>query len=240
MNETTLIELKILVERVVRPVRASTSIKRKMREELLAHVTAVFEEEAAQLGDERAALERTGQRFGNAADLAGELQKSVSTRDAIAVFVEQVWFPPGESTLRRALRHACLIGLLTFAVVLAALAGSAPAVWTTELLLYGGCVPLSLFLMVFGFSFLVDWMRQALFGPAGRSWARVALVCAAFGVFYTVVLIFPGSALADSDVWSSVPFAVFSAGTMLSVSASLACQGVVEIRYHEEWANLQI
>ena len=41
MNESTLTQLKIIVERAVRPVRASISRKRKMREELLAHVSGV-------------------------------------------------------------------------------------------------------------------------------------------------------------------------------------------------------
>jgi hypothetical protein len=59
MNESILTQLKVIVERAVRPVRASTSRKRKMREELLAHVVGVFEEECARLGDDRAALERT-------------------------------------------------------------------------------------------------------------------------------------------------------------------------------------
>ena len=59
MNESTLTQLKILVERAVRPVRASMSCKLKMREELLAHINAVFDEEAARLHDEQAVLERT-------------------------------------------------------------------------------------------------------------------------------------------------------------------------------------
>ena len=52
MNESILTQLKVIVERAVRPVRASTSRKRKMREELLAHVGGVFEEECARLGDD--------------------------------------------------------------------------------------------------------------------------------------------------------------------------------------------
>jgi hypothetical protein len=55
MNESTLTQLKIVVERAVRPIRASMSRKRKMREELMAHVSAVFEEEAARLDNEQAA-----------------------------------------------------------------------------------------------------------------------------------------------------------------------------------------
>ena len=69
MNDSTLTQLKVLVERAVRPVRASSSRKRKMREELLAHVSAVFKEEAARLHDEQAALEGTAMRFGNPTEL---------------------------------------------------------------------------------------------------------------------------------------------------------------------------
>jgi len=86
MNESTPIQLKMIVERAVRPVRASTSRRRKMREEFLAHVTAVFAEESAKSGDERAALEQTEQRFGKPAQLANELQEAVPVSDAIARF----------------------------------------------------------------------------------------------------------------------------------------------------------
>src|SRR5580704_13914544 len=80
MNESTLTQLKIIVERAVRPVRASTSRKRKMREELLAHVCDVYDEEA-KLGDEQTALARTQERFGQAAELTGQLQASVPRGD---------------------------------------------------------------------------------------------------------------------------------------------------------------
>src|SRR5471030_1647421 len=40
MNDSILTQLKILVERAVRPVRVSMAPKRKIREELLAHVAA--------------------------------------------------------------------------------------------------------------------------------------------------------------------------------------------------------
>ena len=45
MNESTLTQLQVIVERAVRPVQASISCKRKMREELLAHVSGAFEDE---------------------------------------------------------------------------------------------------------------------------------------------------------------------------------------------------
>ena len=46
MNDVILRELKIVVERAVRPVRATIARKRRMREELLAHLMAIFEEES--------------------------------------------------------------------------------------------------------------------------------------------------------------------------------------------------
>jgi hypothetical protein len=51
MSEDVLIKLMVLVERAVRPVRTNFSRKRQMREELLAHVTAIFEEEVEKSGD---------------------------------------------------------------------------------------------------------------------------------------------------------------------------------------------
>ena len=78
MNDVSLKELKIVVERAVRPVRATMARKRRMREELLAHLTAIFEEESAKLADERAALDQAKQRFGDPRELTGQLQETVS------------------------------------------------------------------------------------------------------------------------------------------------------------------
>src|SRR5437868_131439 len=78
------------LEQAVRPVIACTVRKRKMREELLAHVSAVFEEESARLGDEPAALARTQERFGPAAELTGLLQASVPGIDSIHRFNEDL------------------------------------------------------------------------------------------------------------------------------------------------------
>src|ERR1700736_6369244 len=102
MSELILTQLKVLIERAVRPVRASTSRKRKMREELLAHVMEVFQEETAKLGDERAALRQTEQRFGTPAELTAQLQESVPASDTSTWLVELLTFSPGTSTFWRA------------------------------------------------------------------------------------------------------------------------------------------
>jgi hypothetical protein len=105
MNESTLMQLKILIERAVRPVRASVVRKQTMREELLSHVCSVFEEELKRLGDPQAALAQTALRFGNAAEVTQNLQASLPRIDRIDLLVDELWFRPGESTWRRAIRH---------------------------------------------------------------------------------------------------------------------------------------
>src|SRR6516164_11496581 len=103
MNESTMAGLKIIVERAVRPVRVSNSRRRKIREELLAHVAGVFEEERARVDDDQTALERTALRFGNPAEVTKQLQESVPAGARIA----RTWEgQPGEATLWVLLRLA--------------------------------------------------------------------------------------------------------------------------------------
>jgi len=109
MNEVVEKELKIVVERAVRPVRATFYSKRKMREELLAHLVSIFEEEAEKLGDEQVALEEAKRRFGNPSELTGELQEAVSQWDRFLFFTENfICFRASESVLRHASRVAVL------------------------------------------------------------------------------------------------------------------------------------
>jgi hypothetical protein len=70
-------DLKICVERVVRPIRATPGRKDRMRAELLAHLTATYEEELSQDGDTKAALDRAVARFGQPGEVRRELQESV-------------------------------------------------------------------------------------------------------------------------------------------------------------------
>lgn len=106
MSEETATKLMILVERVVRPLRASTSRKRQIREELLAHVTAIFEEEVEKSGDEAVSLERTSQRLGAPREISGELQGSLSAWNRIDAFFQGARLKPGESLAHLARRTA--------------------------------------------------------------------------------------------------------------------------------------
>jgi hypothetical protein len=233
MNPSTLTQLKILVERAVRPVQASTARKQKMREELLAHVTAVFEEEAARLGEERLALERTEQRFGNPADLTGQLQQSVPASDRWARILERVFVGTGVSTLRLAFRYA-LFALLPGAFLLTAFFfQDRLAEWPIAV-----AWPVLAFVSVF----LVVGMRDALFGPGGRSWRKAALVgvascCVIPGVTFALCLTFSGTWYSSlMDALPLVPVALLTPAALVIP----ACAFGADARTQQEWASLLI
>jgi fumarate reductase subunit C len=96
-----------LVERAVRPVRASAVRKRKMREELLAHLSGIYEEEHARLGNPPAALRAAADRFGDPAALAGELNCALPFSEKANYFINRSlgWRPP-ESAAHYMLRFA--------------------------------------------------------------------------------------------------------------------------------------
>ena len=101
-------ELMVHVERAVRAVHASPARKRRMRQELLAHLTGLVEEEKARGGDEQEALARALQRFGDPAGLSRDLQASVPRPER--------WLSrgPGESGLRYGARIAALVAAIMF------------------------------------------------------------------------------------------------------------------------------
>ena len=248
MNESTLTRLKIVVERAVRPVRASTARKRKMREELLAHVVGVFEEEAARLGDERAALERTALRFGNPAEVTRQLQESVPARDAVRRYWEG---RPGEPAWRTAIRVAWVSGTIALVVAVCVLApctvGSVGA-WPREALIQSVCAVLTIPAWLSGVVFLTSLMEKAVSGPAGRSWLKVALVVA--GSWSFMLLWFAAwSWPILSAVWAypNLNAIVLTGFLIVPLHACALAQSSLvrrryheERQYHEEWGRLPI
>lgn len=87
MNEAIQNELRQRVERIVEPVVAGAGRKRQMREELVGHLQAVFEEELEVLRDERRAIEAAARRLGNRAELAEELQKCVPWVERVFILI---------------------------------------------------------------------------------------------------------------------------------------------------------
>jgi hypothetical protein len=247
MNESTLINLKVLVERTVRPVRAALRNKQKMREEMLAHVTAVFEEELHESGDESAALARTAERFGDPAELTAQLQATVPARDAIDRLLDRVWFRPGEPTLRRAVRHALLLDTLAFVYMAAmfavlygavgdVLGGRLPA---AAMVVYSTSVLLGMFFFVIGFTFLAEWLRRALDARTGRPWLKVLLIAVASSLLLPGL----GFALWLDGAQVSLPdlLVVFALGLVVpGMVVHLAKALATRLRDHNEWASLPL
>ena len=77
MNLSIERRLEGIVAQVVRPIWASPSHKRLIHEELMMHVTSVFDEELDRLGDEEAAFQATRERFGVESELGSQLQDCI-------------------------------------------------------------------------------------------------------------------------------------------------------------------
>jgi hypothetical protein len=77
MNESIERRLERIIERAVRPISASRSRKSAIHEELVVHVTSVFDEELDRLGDEETAFAATRERFGIEEELGWQLQDCV-------------------------------------------------------------------------------------------------------------------------------------------------------------------
>jgi hypothetical protein len=245
MNESTLTKLKILVERAVRPVQASAARKRKMREELLAHVVGVFEEEA-KLGDEQAALARTQERFGQAAELTGQLQASVPPSDRAERLAENFFGGSSESVLRLAARFAAAFGVLVsvlrgIMILIDVLRGQGSE-WLTVARVPSLLAPVWTVFITFSGTLLTYGMRQALFGPAGRSWLRAGLVAVA------AWLLVPVSSFAlclavmvdiQKSLWEVVPLLPYA---VVMPVALIAVTYLVNSAFRNDrgWVSLQI
>jgi hypothetical protein len=243
MNESTLTGLKILVERAIRPVRASTGGKRRMREELLAHVTAVCEEESGR-GDESTALERTTQRFGAAEELTSQLQAALPAGDRVSWFIESLMgFPPRESALRQATRHALLVGAMCMIGLGIMVVVKGPrAEWLTLARLPAVLTPVYMGVLMFCATLLGRGLSRALFRPAGKDWMR-AIALSVVAWMLVPALTFAWSA-AISRMWEqslleTVPLLL--TGVLLPVVLLVTIYLCMpEIRHHEEWARLPI
>ena len=245
MNESTLTRLKVLVERAVRPVRASAARKRKMREELLAHVVGVFEEEA-RLGDEQAALARTQERFGQAAELTCQLQASVPPSDSFERSAENFFGGSGGSALRLAARFAVAGGvlgsvLLGIMILISVLRGQGSE-WLTVARVPSLLAPPWAAFIPFCGTLLIHGMWRALFGPAGRSWLRAGLVAVAAWLLVPVssfALCLAVMADIQKSLWEVVPLLPYG---VVAPVALVAVTYLVrsEFRDDREWARLDI
>ncbi|MEN6365643.1 MAG: hypothetical protein ABFC88_02380 [Thermoguttaceae bacterium] len=246
MNDEILKELKIVVEKAVRPVRATMARKRQMREELLTHLTAIFDEEVGNLGDEPAALIQAKLRFGDPRELTSQLQQSVSKRGWMAYLVEKYNYQSAQTVrhlFATSLLWACL---MTVAMMLTGLSISLLRGRPHDLgmflhvsLVTGVAVPTLMFLWLF----LSERIARALYGrEADRSLPKVLLFClASLAILpaFAFLSYFAGS----FDLVASLAhlrFACYFAPTMPVILLLFARVVAEETHYKQHWASLEI
>jgi ATP-dependent Clp protease ATP-binding subunit ClpC len=178
VKDSVLTELKTVVERAVRPIRASIARKRRMREELLDHLMTTYEEELERSGDEQAALVQARRRFGDPGDLTKELRACLAWRGFVGYWFDAHRNRPGEPVLRLALRHLLLSALAMTAALLVML----PIIW-----LGGRISEIGLFLHIMlvtclfsaglslSMALLTEQMGRALYGGERERPARAII-----------------------------------------------------------------
>ena len=96
MNDDRLPGFRTLVAKVIDPIVASARRKQGMREELLAHLVASYDQELQRCADEMSAANAVIARFGDADELRAQLQSTVPIIERILSI-----FNPKEQTMSR-------------------------------------------------------------------------------------------------------------------------------------------
>jgi hypothetical protein len=245
-------ELMVHVERAVRAVHANPARKQRMRQELLAHLTNLVEEEKVRGGDEQEALARALQRFGDPAGLSRDLQASVPRAER--------WFfrGPGESGLRYGARIAALVAAIMFVWfnvlvnLLPLIRVAAGEKWSDHRVglpvtgVFAGYVFLSVLLChgvyreLAGQPGVASLLRAAAYG-VGAMLAGVALVAGNYvaqpeNPLWEFILRYPGNPLASGTgaCFACMPLALTLAAVLVTrVQRAKA-------RDHGDWSSLEI
>jgi hypothetical protein len=166
-----------VVERAVRPVRAGTAWKRKTREELLAHLTAIYDEELERLHDPDQALKAATERFGEPTELSLDLTASLSRSERRAYLFER-WFGwrAPETAFRFVLRQALLSFLIIAAIWCIPLLTMLVTDVDNQRLGNFGRIALAMLFFAPMLQLTVGWLyyslRDAMFGPSWASKSR--------------------------------------------------------------------
>jgi len=200
------------VARIVRPLKVGYLRKRKIREELLSHLTVIYDEELARLQHPEAAWQFAVERFGKPAQLSRELQYSLPLRERVNFVIERWigWRAPETGTrwmARLAIQLAAVLAVLN---VFAAIWMVTALGWTRgALLAIRAIATVSLCIPILGFILgaLYFKVRDATFGVFGshKSTSQAVLLALLMGlaVFLTGLSFAPlgyGGAASFGDV----------------------------------------
>ena len=242
------LQMKI-VERAVRLVRATSVRKLKMREELLAHLTDIYEQEHTRLSDPVQATEAAACRFGDPVELAHELQTIVPWYDRYEATLDR-WF--GRRAQESTVRFVTRVTVLVFCQLISMPVLAAPFVvrdlgWNANawialrpIVAVLVCLPAAYFFL----GLLYFAIRNTLFGVFGqrKSWRRLFVLQTLFGV--VVIALGCGfAALAAWDLRQAREILIPSAATgiVAAIGAWVVARssGPNEIR-DAMWARLDV
>jgi hypothetical protein len=222
-----------LVERAVRPVRAGTPRKRKMREELLAHLTAIYHEALERESDPDDALSAAAERFGHPAALAREFDAALPRYERRNYYSERLfgWRAPETAAkwVARLSWYLFLFLALLFAIGLTAAAAVGGGFHVFEWRdLRGAIAYVALFPAGMAAAGLLYFkIRDALFGlfNSRKSWATVLqmqlLMVAAITACGVAFVAFTEWSL-DRAAQFLLPYAI--AGTAAAIAALVAAR----------------
>lgn len=243
MNDATLTELKIVVERIVRPLHAPLFRKRRIREELLTHLVSMFDQEASKFSDERAALKQAKRRFGDPEELTAQLQETVPGWDRICYWSEKMQYQPRESLLHYL--GKCL--LFTLAVCCAMIL----AIWIAEQpqdeFHLVACVVTSAVVWGIGPLMVIELfgmrMRRTLSGGESPSPVRLTALYAMMSLPIIPAAAFLTQWALTGDLESSLlhlRFACYFAPIAPILLVFLSYKRAARMCYENEWATLEI
>jgi hypothetical protein len=247
-------ELMVHIERAVRAVHASPRRKRRMRQELFTHLSALVAEEKARVGDDRQALAEALRRFGAPSDLALDLQASVPRLERWESQLASWFFQrPGQSELQYGVKIAALcsafvfVGLNLLPLILVA----AGAKWSDARV--GLAVQSMIALYAFLSALLCHGVFRALTHPmdaasmlralaygAGAMLAGVGMIVAGYltqpeNALWEFILRYPGDprALSAAASFACVPLA-------LALAVAMEARAKRGTRGRWDWSNLEI
>jgi hypothetical protein len=235
------------VERAVRGLRAGTAWKRKTREELLAHLTTIYDEELSRRHDPMAAMRAAAERFGDPAELLRELESALPASQRRAYLFERIfgWRAP-ESAARYMLRQATL----SFAIMLAlcsltaiATLSLAPAGQNSwQLVRTALAVVLITPVAQFLLGLLYYKLRDAHYGPIWATKSKTKVVV--YTLLIAMVTFCSGIALALNTSDALLSQSLLSMGAIAAVTAAVVFtlaqrRGPMEIR-DTLWASMQL
>jgi hypothetical protein len=247
MNETTQKALMVEVERAVRPVRASQPRKLHMREELLSHLTAIFEAEFARCDDEQVALEQAKQRFGDPRELALELQQTVPILSRIRYLFEITGFRTSDSLLVFSVKYLLLTMIIFLAffsqlLIIIFLRGEKPGELDFGLYLFSKLGPIIIGLTMLAVIFM-GRLRKTFFSEGSRWFSPRAATDILICVFSLPLLAFIIYIVLTGNLTASLEHSRFAcifapvAPVIYLLAARLYDH---EMREQERWTTLEI